>query len=383
VRPAGAFFGLVRLQAPIGRASEDRAVGNPRLRRTVFTGMNELGVAPWVVKTVLNHVRGSKGGVAGRYNYSRLPAEKAPALARWAEHCDLRPPRSGLLRRPGYFPTTTRSASRMLSANSVLHSRSLLRPVGVADRAARPQPPGAGAEGQDHRTIVADHLRLVQASDRYRGNATAELTETSGALKTLAKELDVPVRTSCPLPKISGPAKNLDRAISAMRNSRGLLRFRRNGPACLMVVCSEGQRGGTGDRTLEALRATRGGRELLPFRQWRLSQAVSPRIDSFTAFAARPAFAISRLGEVPARRTILPSWYPGSARGRCVHLRSLGRPLLAGRCRCTHKPVLPRNAYAKAPEKICAAWRWHAILAARVKPIARPRRQASPIPRGT
>jgi integrase len=56
------------------------------LRRTVSTGMNELGVAPWVVETVLNHISGSKGGVAGRYNYSQLPAEKAAALVRWAEH---------------------------------------------------------------------------------------------------------------------------------------------------------------------------------------------------------------------------------------------------------------------------------------------------------
>jgi replicative DNA helicase len=41
--------------------------------------------------------------------------------------------------------------------------------------------------------VVVDHLHLVRASDRYRGNATAELTETSGALKALAKELNVPV----------------------------------------------------------------------------------------------------------------------------------------------------------------------------------------------
>jgi replicative DNA helicase len=41
--------------------------------------------------------------------------------------------------------------------------------------------------------IAVDHLHLIRASDRYRGNATAELTETSGALKALAKELNVPV----------------------------------------------------------------------------------------------------------------------------------------------------------------------------------------------
>jgi replicative DNA helicase len=41
--------------------------------------------------------------------------------------------------------------------------------------------------------VVVDHLHLVRASDRYRGNATGELTEISGALKALAKDLNVPV----------------------------------------------------------------------------------------------------------------------------------------------------------------------------------------------
>jgi replicative DNA helicase len=41
--------------------------------------------------------------------------------------------------------------------------------------------------------VIVDHLHLVRASDRYRGNATAELTEISGALKALAKDMNVPV----------------------------------------------------------------------------------------------------------------------------------------------------------------------------------------------
>jgi integrase len=56
------------------------------LRRAVSTGMNEIGVSPWVVEAVLNHVSGSRAGVAGRYNFSLLAAEKAAAMARWDEH---------------------------------------------------------------------------------------------------------------------------------------------------------------------------------------------------------------------------------------------------------------------------------------------------------
>jgi integrase len=38
------------------------------LRRSVATGMAELGVAPHIVEAVLNHVSGHKAGVAGVYN---------------------------------------------------------------------------------------------------------------------------------------------------------------------------------------------------------------------------------------------------------------------------------------------------------------------------
>jgi replicative DNA helicase len=41
--------------------------------------------------------------------------------------------------------------------------------------------------------VFVDHLHLVRPSECYRGNPTAELAETSGALKALAKELNVPV----------------------------------------------------------------------------------------------------------------------------------------------------------------------------------------------
>jgi replicative DNA helicase len=47
--------------------------------------------------------------------------------------------------------------------------------------------------GQRMDTLWVDHLHLVRASERYKGNRVAEITEISGALKSLAKELDIAV----------------------------------------------------------------------------------------------------------------------------------------------------------------------------------------------
>ncbi len=56
------------------------------LRRTAVTGMAEIGILPHVVEAVVNHVSGSKGGIAGVYNRHNYPAEKRDALERWALH---------------------------------------------------------------------------------------------------------------------------------------------------------------------------------------------------------------------------------------------------------------------------------------------------------
>jgi integrase len=56
------------------------------LRRTAVTGMADLGIAPYVIEAVVNHISGAKAGVAGVYNRSEYAAEKASALARWAQH---------------------------------------------------------------------------------------------------------------------------------------------------------------------------------------------------------------------------------------------------------------------------------------------------------
>ena len=58
------------------------------LRRTAATGMANLGVLPHVVEAVLNHVSGSRAGVAGIYNRASYAAEKRDALDRWAVHVE-------------------------------------------------------------------------------------------------------------------------------------------------------------------------------------------------------------------------------------------------------------------------------------------------------
>jgi integrase len=56
------------------------------LRRTAVTGMAELGIRPEVIEQVVNHVSGSRGGVAGIYNRSALLPERREALERWETH---------------------------------------------------------------------------------------------------------------------------------------------------------------------------------------------------------------------------------------------------------------------------------------------------------
>ena len=56
------------------------------IRRTVATGMADLGVQPHVIEAVLNHISGHKAGVAGVYNRSTYATEKRAALDMWADH---------------------------------------------------------------------------------------------------------------------------------------------------------------------------------------------------------------------------------------------------------------------------------------------------------
>ncbi len=56
------------------------------LRRTLATGLQRLGVRFEVTEAVLNHVSGSKSGVAGIYQRHDWAKEKATALQSWADH---------------------------------------------------------------------------------------------------------------------------------------------------------------------------------------------------------------------------------------------------------------------------------------------------------
>lgn len=56
------------------------------VRRTVATGFQKLGVRFEVTEAVLNHVSGSRGGIAGVYQQHDWAVEKREALDKWAEH---------------------------------------------------------------------------------------------------------------------------------------------------------------------------------------------------------------------------------------------------------------------------------------------------------
>lgn len=56
------------------------------LRRTLATGMQRLGVRFEVTEAILNHVSGSKSGVAGVYQLHDWGPEKRIALQSWADH---------------------------------------------------------------------------------------------------------------------------------------------------------------------------------------------------------------------------------------------------------------------------------------------------------
>jgi integrase len=72
------------------KAKLDRAVGFSDwvlhdLRRTVVTGMAELGVRPDVIEMAVNHISGARGGVAGTYNRAELLPERRQAIEAWSK----------------------------------------------------------------------------------------------------------------------------------------------------------------------------------------------------------------------------------------------------------------------------------------------------------
>ena len=58
------------------------------IRRSVATGLAEMGISPIVIEAVLNHVSGQRSGVAGIYNRHSYADEKRTALQAWADRLD-------------------------------------------------------------------------------------------------------------------------------------------------------------------------------------------------------------------------------------------------------------------------------------------------------
>lgn len=72
----------IRRKAGITRPMKPWVVHD--IRRTVATMMGELGIAePHIIESILNHVSGSKGGVAGIYNRAQYWDERVKALDAW------------------------------------------------------------------------------------------------------------------------------------------------------------------------------------------------------------------------------------------------------------------------------------------------------------
>lgn len=56
------------------------------IRRTVVTWLNTNGTPPHIVEAIVNHISGTRAGVAGVYNRAQYLAERREALTRWADH---------------------------------------------------------------------------------------------------------------------------------------------------------------------------------------------------------------------------------------------------------------------------------------------------------
>ena len=74
-------------------------------------------------------------------------------------------------------------------------------------------------QGKQLGAIFVDHLQLVRAGNRYSGNRVHEITEISGGLKSLAKELGVPVVVLAQLNRAVESRDNKRPALADLRDS--------------------------------------------------------------------------------------------------------------------------------------------------------------------
>ncbi|MGX1096531.1 replicative DNA helicase [Amorphus sp. MBR-141] len=74
-------------------------------------------------------------------------------------------------------------------------------------------------EGKPLGAVVIDYLGLVQASDRYKGRKVDEIGEITGALKALAKEMDITVILLCQLSRQVESREDKRPVLSDLRDS--------------------------------------------------------------------------------------------------------------------------------------------------------------------
>jgi replicative DNA helicase len=93
--------------------------------------------------------------------------------------------------------------------------------VTVSQIAARARQMAMRAEraGTKLAALVVDHLGLVKPSGRYSGNRVQEMTEISGSLKGLAKELGIPVVGLCQLSRAVESREDKRPVLSDLRDS--------------------------------------------------------------------------------------------------------------------------------------------------------------------
>jgi integrase len=78
--------GFAKAKANLDERSGVSGWRNHDVRRTVTTGLANLGVPPHVCDKILNHASGTISGVAAVYQKAEFLAERAVALERWGNH---------------------------------------------------------------------------------------------------------------------------------------------------------------------------------------------------------------------------------------------------------------------------------------------------------
>ncbi len=123
---------------------------------------------------------------------------------------------------------TNEQAEKVFDAREALHSLSIkIDPQGglnasqIATRARRHKQ-SLEAKGRTLDLVIVDHLHIMRASERYRGNRVAEITEISAALKAMAKELNVPLLALAQLSRAVETRDDKRPMLSDLRDSGSL-----------------------------------------------------------------------------------------------------------------------------------------------------------------